>query len=163
MRFVTFATLAGLALACTPKDNSMAGGAMAVDSAAVMAGTDSLRSSYSRLQLAGDAAGLAQLFTEDATLDVYGMPRAKGRAAIQAGLGADPRKFSASDIMPIATFPISNEAASQIGTYHDMFDLNGTMTHEWGRYVVGIDKGTDGKWRLGYLMAFPDSTKVEKK
>ncbi len=166
MRFVTFAALAGLVVACTPKDNSMAGsmagGAMSLDTAAVMAGVDSLRTSYSRLQVAGDMTGLAQLYTENATVDAYGMPRTKGRAAIEASLKADPRKFSASDIMPLATFPTTSAMASQIGTYHDLYDLNGTMTHEWGRYVVGADKGADGKWRLNYVMVFPDSTKAGK-
>ena len=161
MRTTFLLTVAGaFVLACNkPADN--AGSQMAVDTAAGRAGIDSLRASYSRIQMAGDAAGLAQLYTENATLDMYGVPRTKGRANIEAGLKADltARKYTLSEITPIETTVRSNDAGSEIGTYHAMHDVNGTMDHEWGRYVVGAVKGADGKWRLDYLMFFPDSTK----
>jgi uncharacterized protein (TIGR02246 family) len=159
MRFVTFAALAGLA-ACAPREGAT-GGAMALDTAAVKSGVDSTRARYSRMDLAGDASMASQLFTEDATLDLYGVPRTKGRAGIEAVLKADfgTRKFTRSDITPIQIFYLSNASASEIGTYHAMFEAGGATNHEWGRYVVGLAKGTDGLWRLDYLMAFPDSTK----
>lgn len=156
-------SLAGLVvLACTkPAENTP----MAVDTAAGKAGIDSLRASYSRAQLAGDAAALGQLYTETATLDMYGAPRTKGRANIEAGLKADltARKYTVSQITPTMTSFRTNDAGSEIGTYHDMHDVNGAVDHEWGRYVVGVQKGADGKWRLDYLMFFPDSTKADKK
>ena len=161
---LTFAAAA--AAACTPKSEPAAGSAAIakVDTAAAKPGIDSLRASYSRLQMAGDATGVAALYTEDATLDVYGAPRSHGRAAIEAGLKADygMRKFTLSEATPIATDVRTNTDGSEIGTYHDMFDAGGKKNHEWGRYVVGFTKGTDGKWRLTYLMAFPDSTKTDK-
>jgi len=160
MRMTLWLTVAGgFTLACTkPADT---GSAPMVDTAAAQAGVDSLRASYSRIQIAVDAAALGQLYTEDATLDMYGAPRAKGRTAIEEGLKADlgSRKYTVSEIMPIQTSVTSNTSGSEIGTYHAMHDMNGTVDHEWGRYVVGAEKGADGKWRLGYLMFFPDSTK----
>jgi ketosteroid isomerase-like protein len=56
----------------------------------------------------------------------------------------------------------TGDAASEIGTYHDMHDVNGAKDHEWGRYLGAFEKGADGQWRFVYLMAFPDSTKAEK-
>jgi uncharacterized protein (TIGR02246 family) len=164
MRFVTLAALAGLAIGCTPREGAMEMGMGTVDTAAAMAGIDSLKTRYSQLEMAGDAAALAQLFTEDATLDLYGVPRTKGRAAIQAALAQDfgMRKYTVSEINPINTNVRTNETATQIGTYHAMHDVNGTADHEWGRFVVGMNKGTDGMWRLNFLMAFPDSTKADK-
>ena len=161
---VSFAAL--LALGCAPKGGGMAaGGAMAVDTAAAKSGIDSLRTRYARLQMAGDAAAVAALYDQNATLDLYGLPRTKGRANIEAALKADfaMRKFSLAEITAGMTTVRTNDDASEIGTYHDMYTLKGTVTHEWGRYVVGNGKGADGNWRLTYLMVFPDSTKAEKK
>lgn len=165
MRTNLLLPLAGIvALACTkPADTGTT--PMAVDTAAVKAGIDSLRAGYARGEVAGDAAALGQLWTETGTLDMYGAPRTTGRANIEAGLTADfgARKWTVSEITPIQTNIRSNDAGSEIGTYHVMHDVNGALDHEWGRYVVGLEKGTDGKWRLDYLMFFPDSTKADKK
>jgi ketosteroid isomerase-like protein len=157
-------TLAAVS-ACAPKAGQQATMAAAtVDTAAAMKGVDSLRTSYTKLIVAGDTAGVVGLYTEDATLDLYGVPRAHGRAAIEAGIKADlgMRKYTVSEIKPILTTIRTNDDGSEIGTYHDMHDMKGVKDHEWGRYVVGFHKGADGRWRLNYVMAFPDSTKVEK-
>lgn len=165
MRYPAFIPVAALlvAAACTPKASDTPA-VVAVDTAAAVSGINALRSSYPPAQIAGDAAAVAALFTEDATLDFYGIPRLKGRANIEAGLKQDygMRKFTVTEITPIQTMVRSNEDGSEIGTYHDMYDVKGAKTHEWGRYVVGVRKDADGKWRLSYLMSFPDSTKVEK-
>ena len=166
MRMTLLLTAAGVvALACTKPAENGGNTAMAVDTAAAKAGIDSLRTGYARAQVAGDAAALGQLYTETATLDMYGAPRTKGRANIEAGLKADltARKYTVSEITPTMTNVRTNDAGSEIGTYHDMHDVNGAVDHEWGRYVVGVAKGADGKWRLDYLMFFPDSTKADKK
>ena len=154
---------AALAAACAPKSSAPAAAAT-VDTAAATAGIVATRTKYSALQIAGDATGIAGLFDENATLDIYGSPRTQGRASIEAAMKGlyGMRKFSVSDVSPIATTVRTSEDGSEIGTYHDMYEEKGAKTHEWGRYVVGLAKGTDGTWRLTYLMAFPDSIKVEK-
>ncbi|HEV8148966.1 MAG TPA: nuclear transport factor 2 family protein [Gemmatimonadales bacterium] len=154
---------AALAAACAPQGGQPAVMAT-VDTAAAKTGIDSTRARYVTLQLAGDATGVAGLYTEDATLDLYGMPRQHGRAAIEAAIKGDygMRKYTVTEITPLNVAVRTNEDASELGTYHDMHDAKGVKDHEWGRYVAGIRKGADGMWRLSYLMAFPDSTKVEK-
>ena len=154
---------AALTAACTPKADAPAAAAT-VDTAAAKAAIDSTRARYSALQTAGDATGVAGLFDEQATLDVYGQPRTQGRANIEAAMKNlyGMRKYSVTEIMPLQTNVRTNNDGSEIGTYHDMYDEKGAKTHEWGRFVVGMAKGTDGAWRLTYLMAFPDSIKVEK-
>ena len=153
-----------LAMACT-KPSDTGSTQMAVDTAAVKAGIDSLRAAYSRAEVAGDAAAIGQLWTETGTLDMYGAPRVKGRTAIEEGMKTDfaARDWTLSEITPIGTSVLSNDNGSEIGTYHAMYNASGAVSHEWGRYAVGLEKGTDGKWRVDYLMFFPDSTKAEKK
>jgi uncharacterized protein (TIGR02246 family) len=152
-----------LAAACTPKSEAPAAAA-AVDTAAAKAGIDSTRTRYAALQIAGDATGVAGLFDEQAVLDIYGQPRTLGRANIEAAMKGlyGMRKYSVTEISPSETNVRTNNDGSEIGTYHDMYEEKGVKTHEWGRFVVGLAKGTDGAWRLTYLMAFPDSIKVEK-
>jgi hypothetical protein len=154
---------AALLAACAPKGGAPAAAA-AVDTAAALAGIDSTKTTYSALQIAGDATGIAGLFDENAALDIYGVPRTMGRANIEAAMKGlyGMRKYSVTDINPSQTTVRTNNDGSQIGTYHDMYEEKGVKTHEWGRFVVGLGKGTDGTWRLSYLMAFPDSIKVEK-
>jgi len=164
MRRIAMLTLAAVVVAAATK--AQTGGvpaAATVDTAAAKAGIDSLRTRFIRMQLAGDT-GIVSLYTDDATVDLYGVPRAKGKAAIAAAtkMDFDMRKYTVSEINPIATTVRTNDAASQIGTYHGMHDVKGKKDHEWGRYVVGFMKGGDGNWRVSYIMAFPDSTKVEK-
>jgi len=154
-----------LAGACTPKTEAPAAGAAAtVDTAAVKTGLDSLRAHYIALQTSGDATGLAGLFTETAGVDIYGAPRMRGRAAIEATFKADfaARKFPMTEISPTSMNARTSDEASEIGTYHNMHDLNGAKDHEWGRYLAAFGKGADGQWRLAYLIAFSDSTKAEK-
>jgi len=151
--------------ACAPKAGQQATMASAtVDTAAAMKGIDSTRARYSTLIVAADTAAVAGLYTEDATLDLYGVPRQHGRAAIEAAIKGDltMRKYTLDEIKPLMTTVRTNEDASELGTYHEMHEVKGVKDHEWGRYVVGIHKGADGMWRLNYVMAFPDSTKVDK-
>ena len=158
MRHSTLLALSALlTLGCGPRDRMTA----AVDTTAVQAGVDSTRSRYAALQMAGDAAGVAALYDEDATLDLYGVPRTRGRANIENALRTTYGmfRFTTTEITPLQTNVRNNDAATEIGTYHNMLDSSGVVSHEWGRFAVGLRKGADGMWRLTYLMAFPDSTK----
>ena len=166
---MTRSTILPLALALVAAGSVMEAqaqtAAVTVDTAAAKAGITALRAQYATLQKAGDVAGLVSLYTEAATLDAFGAPSMHGRTAVEAGLKAQMtgRKYTVAEITAVNTAIRSNEAWSEIGTYHDMYVMAGKMNHEWGRYVVGNAKGSDGKWRITYLMSFPDSTKVDKK
>jgi ketosteroid isomerase-like protein len=163
---MTRSALLPLALALAAAGSvSQAKAQAAVDTAAAKAGITALRTQYATLQKAGDVSGLAGLYTDMATLDAFGAPSMHGRAAVEAGLKAQmaARKYTVAEITPTMTAVRTNEAASEIGTYHDMYEMGGKLNHEWGRYVVGNSKGSDGQWRINYLMTFPDSTKAVKK
>lgn len=165
MRAFSIVTLAVLVAAAASMPNAQAPvAATAVDTAAVFQGLDALRAQYIALQTAGDAAGLAALHAETAGLDLFGLPRLRGRPAIQAAITADfaARKYTLVQIMPLSRSARTNTDATELGTYHDMHDVKGTVDHEWGRYLGAFSKGADGQWRIQYLMAFPDSTKVDK-
>ena len=162
MRYSSIPALASLLLgaACTPKPADTVAVAT-VDTAAVKTGLDSLRSRYIALRTGDDAAGLAGLYTEDAGIDQYGVPRLRGRPGIEAAFKADMalRKYPLLEIMPLNMEARSSTVASEIGTYHEMSDSSGTKGHAWGRYLVAFRKDTDGMWRLVYLLGFPDSTR----
>jgi len=165
MRYSSMTALASLLLgaACTPKAPDS--GAMAtVDTAAVQTGLDSVRTRYIALRTGDDAAGLAGLYTEDAGIDQYGLPRLRGRPSIEAAFKTDmaARKYTLLEIMPLNLVARTNTDASEIGTYHEMSDSSGTKGHAWGRYLVAFRKDADGMWRLIYLIGFPDSTRVDK-
>jgi len=127
-------------------------------------GLAATRASYMRLYAAGDAAGLAMLFSPDATVDEFGAPRMKGRAQIEAGLKAafgmqTPKLL---EIVPVSVTETSSTVAAEGGTYHQMDTAKGKAVHIWGRYVISAAKDTAGTWHLQYLMGFPDSTKTDK-
>jgi ketosteroid isomerase-like protein len=152
-----------LAAACTPKPAD-SGATAVVDTAAFKTGLDSLRTHYIAARTAGDPSALAALYTEDAGVDQYGLPRLRGRAAIEAAFKADyaTRKYTVLEIMPLSSEARTNTEGSEIGTYHEMSDSSGTKGHAWGRYLVAFSKDSTGQWRVQYLIGFPDSTKVEK-
>jgi ketosteroid isomerase-like protein len=165
MRHSSALTLVGLLLAsgCAPKTEAPATTA-AVDTTAAMQELDALRNQYMTLQNAGDAAGLAALHGDSAGVDIYGLPRLRGRPAIQAAFAADfaARKYTLTEIVPVSRNVRTDTEATELGTYHNMHDVKGTIDHEWGRYIGAFGKGPDGQWKIMYIMAFPDSTKVDK-
>ena len=71
---------ATLAAACAPS-SAPAAAAATVDTAAATAGIVATRTKYSALQIAGDATGIAGLFDENATLDIYGSPAPRAAPA----------------------------------------------------------------------------------
>lgn len=164
MRAFSTVALAVLVAAAASAPTFQAPAATAVDSAAVFQGLDALRSAYIAAQTGGDAAALAALHADSAGLDLFGLPRLRGRPAIQAALTADlaARKYTLVEIMPFARNARTNTEATELGTYHDMHDVQGKVDHEWGRYLGAFSKGADGQWKIQYLMAFPDSTKIDK-
>ena len=153
-----------LAAACRSGADAPSPAAAAVDTAAALRGLDELRTRYIALNTAGDAAGLAALHADSAGVDILGVPRLRNRSAIQTAFAADfaARKFTLTEITPLSRTVRTDAEATEIGTYHNMFTMNGVGTHEWGRYVGAFAKRADGQWEIAYLMAFADSTKVAR-
>lgn len=166
MRSLSPSTIAALLLAaaCAPPADPPAGAVATVDTAAALRGLDELRTRYIALNTAGDAAGLAALHADSAGLDILGLPRLRSRSAIQAAFAADfaARKFTLTEIVPLSRTVRTDAEATEIGTYHNMFTVNGTGTHEWGRYVGAFAKRADGQWEIAYIMAFADSTRTDR-
>ena len=152
-----------LAGACAPRAEAPAAAA-AVDTAAALAGIDSLRTRYVALNNAGDAAGIAMLYADSAGVDLVGVPRLRGRPAIQAAFAQDyaGRKYTLTEITPTVRTVRTNMDATERGIYHEMHDVKGVVDHEWGRWIAAYGKEPDGQWRIFYLMAFPDSTRTDK-
>ena len=123
-----------------------------------------IRGKYMKLFAAGDATGLAALFTADGGIDAFAAPRMRGRAQIEAGLkaGFGMQQPVSLDIVPLRFAPASNSLTAELGTYHETDTVKGKTVHYWGRYVTSAAKDSTGAWKLKYLMAFPDSTKTAK-
>jgi uncharacterized protein (TIGR02246 family) len=103
---------------------------------------------------AGDAAGLAALYTENATVMNAGEPTVTGRAAIQAyyeGVFAEMT----------GTSEVRSSAMAVSGAWgYDSGEFSGSMTpkaggdamNRAGRYVVILQKDATGAWRIARAM-----------
>lgn len=153
--------LLALLAACAPKP---AEPPAAPDPIAIKASMDSLRAEYGRLNNAADAAGLAAMYTEDGAIDLYGAPKMRGRAGIEAGLktGFAAQKPVMLEIVALQTNPVSPAIVGELGTYHAMDSVASKVMHSWGRWITSASKDSSGAWKLKYLMAFPDSQKTDK-
>ena len=163
MRMVRILAAGGLVLGACAQP-APAPTVVAVDSAAVRTGLDSLRARYERAETAGDAAAVAAIYTETGAIDLMGAPPLRGRAGILEGVKATyaANKPEVLHISVTNTDVRSNESATEIGTYHQAMMVAGKRTQAWGRWVSAGVKTASGEWQLTYLMAFPDSTKTDK-
>jgi uncharacterized protein (TIGR02246 family) len=96
----------------------------------------------------GDAAGVAQLYTEQATVMPPGAPLAKGRPAIQAfwqGAMQNGVKNVSLKAVQVDQF---GPAAREIGTFSlDAPNAQKQMAHVEGKYVV-LWRRSAGSWKL---------------
>lgn len=160
----TFPATLGLAvlLACSgevAKDDAAAAPAPP-DTAALRVELASLTDAYGAAVLAGDAAALNALYTDDATVEITAVPTLTGRAAIMSADSASfaqgkPSEWSAT---VRSTVPIGNGNVAQTGSWSDATPMGGKTVRRAGRWISAAQKGTDGKWRISYLMAMIDST-----
>lgn len=136
-----------------------AASAQAPDTAAVRAALNALNARLSAAYLAGDAATIASLFTEDARAEYAGFPSAVGRAAIQATyegyFKANKLKVWESTIGGVGS--LSADLATAGGTVHQFG--SGKPAHAWWRWAAAYKREADGQYRIRYVIAFPDSTK----
>ena len=58
-----------------------------------------------------------------------------------------------------STVALGNGNVEQTGSWSDaMPAVKGKTTRRDGRWIAGVTKGDDGKWRINYLMGMTDST-----
>jgi uncharacterized protein (TIGR02246 family) len=94
----------------------------------------------------GDFAGIATLYTEDATAFPPGSPMVKGRAAIEVMWKAMAEQLGDPKVTTLDVKPLGPSAAREIGTFS--LKVKGPDPREvTGKYVVVWEKvGSD--WKL---------------
>jgi uncharacterized protein (TIGR02246 family) len=127
----------------------------------VRAAIENVGQQYKVYLLNGDALGIASLFTEDGRFELYGFPSMVGRPGIAATLKSafTTAKYKVWEISFNEAGPLGGDIATAGGTVHDQSEVSGKPVHGWYRWAAEYRKGSDGQWRIAFLMAFPDSTK----
>lgn len=145
------AFLLGVTPACQPP--AQEGGMQetaAVDTAAIMAELDSLRSAFEEAFDAGDAATMAGHYTQNAIYAAAGGPPVTGRSAIQSGMEADlPPEGATISIEPTRTVVVSADWAWELGVSTVSFTPEGADAPQEmsDSYLVVVRRTADG-WRL---------------
>ncbi|NIM48162.1 MAG: DUF4440 domain-containing protein [Gemmatimonadales bacterium] len=113
-----------------------------------LAAIGDLRQAYVDAVLAGDAAAVAALFTEDATEMPPNLPAAEGRAAIQARYEAEGGATEFT-ITPAETEG-RGTLAFERGTYSVTMTIEGAPEPimDTGKYLVICEKQADGSWLM---------------
>lgn len=158
MRNTLFAAVA-IAAACAPAAQQQAAAPAAPDSVAARAAIEALGKQYTDRIVAGDAAAVAALFTEDAVTSYYGFPTTTGRANIQAlyatTLGVAKR--TGAQITVGRANGITPGVVTAVGINKETVDSSGVSITNYWRWVAAYRQEADGQWRFAYIMAFPDS------
>lgn len=156
---LTVATLA----ACAPKEEA-AVPAVAPDTAALAAEIAPLGEAYRAAILAGDAAALNAFYTDAAVVELTGVPTLVGRAAIMSRDSATFAMGKPSEHTSTvrSTAFLSEGRVAQTGTWADAAVVGGKTMRRAGRWIAGVNKEADGKWRINYLMAMTDSTVTDR-
>ena len=95
-----------------------------------------------------DAAAVAQLYTEDATVLPAGADMVKGRDGIQKLWGAFIKDNSPNFVLTTVNVEDYGQAAREIGRFSlDAHGQNGQVSKVEGKYVV-VWKKVGGDWRL---------------
>ena len=111
--------------------------------------------------MAGNAAGIAGLFTEEGTATFFGFPTTTGRAAIEAlmaGLFSAVKVTASSVSVEMVAAPAPG-LGTALGMYAETVDSSGVTIQTWYHWAGSYRQDADGQWRFAYLMSFPDSTK----
>lgn len=155
MRTLGFLILLPIVLAsCTTTQ-----GTSGLEVAVARSNADSLWTHYAEGVDRHDAIGLGAIFTPTAVLDFNTAPTQTGRDAIQAFLDSLYKNFDATGfrVRPDA-FHVSGTLAVQGGTFEEDGSMGGKPAErEYGRYVMVMERGEDGFWRIARLTAIADS------
>ena len=153
-RILVLVCAAGTALACQteePATEQASATDPAVDTAAASEAIAAVDKAWEDAAIAGDAAGIAALYTTDAIAMPPDGPRTEGRAAIQelfagwiSSMGLSTIDLN-SDLITVAS---SGDYATAVGSYTASGTApDGTTWTEDGKYVE-ILKNVDGSWQI---------------
>jgi uncharacterized protein (TIGR02246 family) len=151
--------LAGLLAACaTPAPQAAA--PPAVDSAAVKAGVADLWQRWIAADTANNLDALADIVADSGRMDLKGVPPMIGRAGWRAAAEGMMKMvhYTSAAAMPEMTIAVTNELAYETGNFTEGSIQGKNKMMDYGRYAAALTKSADGKWRILYLIAFPDST-----
>ncbi len=114
-------------------------------------GIEQLSVAWAAAANAKDAAKMGALYTEDAVLMPPNQEMVRGRVNIQA-FWQTMLDSGARDVSIISLGAWSSGTVGfESGTYEfTMQPATGQPTRDKGKYLVGVRRGTDGKWRLSY-------------
>lgn len=121
-----------------------------VDAAAVRQAIDDGGNAWESAALAGDAAALTALYTEDAILMVPNAPKAEGSAAIQTAftemLAVAP--FTAVEIVTDGVeVSASGDMAWAHGSYTSTNTVDGVPYEDTGKWA-NVSENRDGQWLM---------------
>jgi ketosteroid isomerase-like protein len=151
------------AAACAPKEPPPPAPPV-VDSTRVRADVADYWQRWIAADTAGSIPGMADLVSDSVRIDNKGGPPILGKAAWQSFAEAMLRGVDvlSETITPDVTIAVSNELAYQNGDYAETSMSGKKKTTDYGRYAAALEKSSDGRWRMRYIMAFSDSTVAAK-
>ncbi len=120
---------------------------------------------YVAADTSNSVAAIVAMYNDSVRVDVRGAPVLMGRGAVQAFLEPVFKtvRYTSMSFMPDMTIPVTSDLAYQNGSYTEGSTAGGKKMMDFGRYAMGVARGTDGQWRITYLMAFSDSIVPVKK
>jgi uncharacterized protein (TIGR02246 family) len=130
------------------------GYAQMADTAADVAAINAVREAYIAAETAGDAAAVAALYADNATLMPSNRPAVSGKPAIEAFL----REQYAAMSMAVTVTPRETKAAGDVG--YDTGSTVVTLTPKAGgkampsngKYGVTLARQADGSWKITNLI-----------
>jgi ketosteroid isomerase-like protein len=152
------------AVACAQPPAPPVAAAPAVDTAAVVQAMATLTQRVDSAEVAGSASGYAAAYSESGRIDYPGFAPLIVRGAIEKAAAEffAERDYTSVTQTPDLSIVVSNSLGYQSGRYVGAYAIKGKKMVEYGRYASAAAKEADGQWRLGYLMAFTDSTVADK-
>lgn len=142
------------ALACGPQTPAPDPAAEKVSADEEKAAIDEIRAKYIAAENAGDAAALAELYTENGVYMPANAPAAEGRSAIQSSYEGMFKQYKAqADATPVSVVEITGDWAFERGTFKTTLTPvdGGDPVEDAGKYVVVTRKTGDG-WKVHYLI-----------
>jgi len=134
----------------------------AVQTFSAKAAVDSLWSGYAHASDEKDPEGFARLFTEDAVVDYSGAPTVRGRDAIKMFLVSHYVDIDATGLrIEPDEIRVSGSTAIQSGDFEEHFIEKDKEKTEYGRFVLVVEQGDKGVWKIRRLMAIADSVTAD--
>ena len=159
MRFVSvlvLALVAAFAASCTTQQGT--GG---MDIAVAKSAADSLWTRYATASDQHDAAALGALFTDDARLTFSNAAPVTGPEAIGKFLASLYVNWDLTGFRVVPNdFKVSGTLAVQQGSYEDDGTTGGKAQREYGRYLMVMERGENGAWRIAHLAGTSDSVRA---